>query len=154
MKNDYLVLAAQLTEARKRIAELEEELVITEVCAELDIADLRAELANGAPKGSHAIKLKNSRTELKTLIEDAMRNTNTTSFAVESVGIVWKEMIRLAKLDTKPDHIVGYKARSIEYQGRRYYAHADERPDKFTKEALAEIFRRQRESHVGTRDPR
>ena len=154
MINNHLALTAQLSEARKRIAELEELLILTEVCAELDIADLRTELANGTPKYTHGIKLKNSRTELRAFIEEAMRNTKTAGFANDAIGIVWKEMIRLAKSDSKPSHVIGYRGKNIEYQGRSYYSRADQRPDKFTKEALTEIFRRQRGAHVDTRDSR
>lgn len=42
MNHSHVALMAQLAEANKRIAELEEELMITEVWAELEIAELRA----------------------------------------------------------------------------------------------------------------
>jgi hypothetical protein len=62
-------------------------------------------------------------------------------------------MIRLAKLDPKPENVIGYAAdtRSIVYRGKQFYSRKDERPDQFSREALAEAFRRRRNAHANTR---
>lgn len=153
MNVNHLALVEQFANAQKRIAELEEALLLAEVCAELDIADLRAELAEKTGASNEKITFASTRHELKELIEAAIGNTKTRDFGTESVSVVWREMIRLSKLDPKPENVIGYQAetRCITYRGKQFYSHKDERPDQFSREALAEAFRRRRNAHANTR---
>jgi Zn-dependent M32 family carboxypeptidase len=153
MNVNHSALLEQLANAQKRIAELEEALLLTEVCAELDMADLRSELAEKTGATNEKVTFASTRHELKELIEAAIGNTNTKDFGTESVSVVWREMIRLAKLDPKPENVIGYLAdtKCITYRGKRFYSRKDERPDQFSREALAEAFRRRRNAHANTR---
>lgn len=89
MSNDYLVLAAQLTEARKRIADLEDELMMSEVCAELEIAELRAGRATNPSKRSRT----NDRTEV---FAEACKRARTPDNA-RSILDALKELARSKK---------------------------------------------------------
>jgi hypothetical protein len=103
MNDSYSFLVAQLTEARKRIAELEEELMISEVCAELEIAELRTALPANPSKRSRT----NDRTEV---FAEAFKRAKVPGNA-RSILSALKE---LARTNAFPQ-LLGYSAPDKEF---------------------------------------
>lgn len=87
---------------------------------------------------------------LKGFIEDALAETGATTFDGIDVGAVWRWLITAADTDKAPEHVIGYlpSKRSIKYHGKVYERSGEY--DYFNREALAQLFRRQK-THANQR---
>lgn len=142
MNTDALV--ALIAKKDQEIEKLQEDNLLLEVCLELE----QIERMEGTKTAASApLKLHRGSREdhyLKGFIEDALAITGATTFDEVDVGAVWRWLITAADTDRAPEHVIGYvpAKRSIKYRGKGY-----ERSglfDYFNREALAQLFRRQK----------
>jgi hypothetical protein len=134
--------ASQIIQKKdEQISKLQEEVWLWEITAELERAE-KANAAAAVPLRLH----RGSRDEhrLKNFIEDALAGTGATTFDDVDVGAVWRWLVAAAGTDDAPEHVIGYlpAKRAIKYRGKGYERSGE--ADYFNREALAQLFRRQK----------
>jgi len=112
--------------------------------------DLAATTSTPSNATNPALRLLNCIHPLKGFIEQAMDKVNAVSF--DDVEAVWRQLVAIADADAAPEHVIGYSPdrRAIKYQGRGYDRSGQF--DYFNRDALAELFRRQK-AHAKPRSP-
>jgi hypothetical protein len=137
-------LIALIARKDQEIEKLQEDNLLLEVSLELEQIERAAgkETAASAP-----LKLHHGSREdhyLKGFIEDALAATGAISFDDVDVGAVWRWLVAAADTDRAPEHVIGYvpAKRSIKYRGKGYERSGQF--DHFNREALAQLFRRQK----------